>query len=410
MLHASGGFRFLSNSGSFTMKRQWEVDALRGLMLVLMTITHLPTRLTEPLGQPFGFVSAAEGFVLLSAYMAGLVYSRRAYRDGMASMQRAFRQRALKVYMCHAATLLFLFTVITAVGLRSDQSAVKNLASYYLAQPHAAFLAGLLLVYEPPLLDILPMYVLFMLISPWALAFTLRHGWRGVLATSVLLWLLSHVGLSEWMYQGLAAWTGLPVPLGETGSFNTFSWQLLWLVGLWMGASRNAPGAQPFRLPPWSVALAAAVALYGFYWRHEGINGQAPFGGDVQLNMLFDKWQLGPLRLLNFLALGILTIRFGPLLLRKLPRQRWLESMGAASLEVFCAQLVVVLLVLALFGNNPLARPWWGDALLVSAVFAALYGVARVTLRRTSAAAGVGVTPPAVGAVKCDTMTDCHSR
>jgi hypothetical protein len=53
------------------MKRLWEVDALRGLMLVLMTLTHLPSRLTDPLGQPFGFVSAAEGFVLLSAFMAG---------------------------------------------------------------------------------------------------------------------------------------------------------------------------------------------------------------------------------------------------------------------------------------------------------------------------------------------------
>ena len=56
-------------------KRLWELDALRGLMLVLMTLTHLPTRLTTPTGQPFGYVSAAEGFVLLSAFMAGMVYS-----------------------------------------------------------------------------------------------------------------------------------------------------------------------------------------------------------------------------------------------------------------------------------------------------------------------------------------------
>ena len=47
-------------------RRYWEIDAVRGLMLVLMTITHVPTRFTDPVGQPFGFVSAAEGFVLLS--------------------------------------------------------------------------------------------------------------------------------------------------------------------------------------------------------------------------------------------------------------------------------------------------------------------------------------------------------
>ena len=70
------------------MKRYWEIDALRGLMLVLMTVTHLPTRLTDPLGQPFGFVSAAEGFVLLSAFVAGLVYSRISYNRGVDSMRQ----------------------------------------------------------------------------------------------------------------------------------------------------------------------------------------------------------------------------------------------------------------------------------------------------------------------------------
>lgn len=372
------------------MKRQWEVDALRGLMLVLMTLTHLPSRLTDPMGQPFGFVSAAEGFVLLSAYMAGLVYGRRAWRDGIEAMQGAFRQRALKVYMSHAAMLLFLFTVITAVGLRSDQAAVKNLASYYLQHPHAAFLSALLLVYEPPLLDILPMYVLFMLMSPWALTFALRHGWRSVLAASGLLWLMSQFGLSEWVYEVTVRLTGLPVPFNEMGSFDTLSWQFLWLFGLWMGASRNAPAARPFRFSNGTIVLAVVVALYGLHWRHEGLNGQAPFGGDMQLNMLFDKWKLGPLRLLDLLALGVLTIRFGPALLRKLPRQHWLEAMGSASLQVFCAQLVAVLLTLAVFGDNQLARPWWGDVLLLLVVFGVLYGVARVAL-----GLGRGATPTA---------------
>ena len=95
-------------------------------MLVLMTLTHLPTRLTDPLGQPFGWVSAAEGFVLLSGFTAGLVYSRVARERGAAAMERAFWQRALKVYLVQAATLIFLFTVITRVGLRIDQENEYN--------------------------------------------------------------------------------------------------------------------------------------------------------------------------------------------------------------------------------------------------------------------------------------------
>ncbi|RZL61345.1 MAG: OpgC domain-containing protein [Variovorax sp.] len=362
------------------MKRYWEIDALRGLMLVLMTVTHLPTRLTDPLGQPFGFVSAAEGFVLLSAFMAGLVYSRIGYSRGVEPMRRAFWQRALKVYMSQAATLLFLLTVVTALGLRIDQTAVKDLVSYYLAAPREAFLFGLLLIYEPALLDILPMYIFFMLLSPWVLAFALRHGWTGVMVASASLWGLAQFGFSEWLYALAAEYLGLSVPFREMGAFNAFAWQFLWFTGLWMGASRNAPGAQPLRVPRPLLVVAAGLALYGLYWRHHGLHGQAPFGGDIELNLLFDKWQLGPLRLVNLIVLGMLALSFGPALLRKLPRMHWLEAMGSASLPVFCAHLVAVLLVLAFWGDNQLARPWGGDALLLAAVFGWLYAVARATL------------------------------
>ena len=125
------------------LNRLLELDALRGLMLVLMTITHLPTRLSSPLGQPFGYVSAAEGFVLLSAYMAGLVYGRTAQKKGIDEMAGAFWRRAFKVYACHLAILLFLFTVIAFVGLKVEQDAVKNLMAFYLAHPGAAFLPAL---------------------------------------------------------------------------------------------------------------------------------------------------------------------------------------------------------------------------------------------------------------------------
>ncbi|MES2183932.1 MAG: OpgC domain-containing protein [Pseudomonadota bacterium] len=358
--------------------RLWEIDALRGLMLVLMTLTHLPTQLTTPLGQPFGFVSAAEGFVLLSAYMAGLVYGRLAWRKSVVEMERAFWRRALKVYWCQAATLVFLFTVIAFIGVKAAQPAVTNLMSFYLQQPTVALVSSLLLVYEPPLLDILPLYVLFMLVSPWALAFALRHGWAPVMGASVLLWLLAQFGLGHWMYETTSALVPMPVPYTETGSFETYGWQFLWMLGLWMGASRNDPRAAPFTFPNWALVVAVCIGVGCAVWRHQV--GQAPFEADEQLNLLFDKWLLGPLRLINLFALTILAIRFGPGLARALPRQRWLETLGQASLPVFCAQLVVVLLVLSLFGAR-FDRPWWQDGLLLVGCFGTLYMVARISLR-----------------------------
>lgn len=287
------------------MGRRWEIDALRGLMLVLMTVSHLPTRLSVPLGQPLGFVSAAEGFVLLSAYMAGMVYGRLANDAGIAAMRRAFWQRALKVYACHAATLLLLFTVIAAWGLHVDQPAVKNMMLYYLEQPASGLLAGLLLIYQPPLLDILPMYVLFLLASPWILAHALRHGWQGPMGVSVALWLLSLFGLNQCVHAVIEDVVGLGVPFHETGAFFTLSWQFLWLLGLWMGASRTEPAAKPFAFPGWAVLGAVAVAVVCLVWRHWA--GQVPIAAHPDLNFLFDKWQLAPLRMLNLFALMIVS-------------------------------------------------------------------------------------------------------
>ncbi|RZI99176.1 MAG: hypothetical protein EOP39_25170, partial [Rubrivivax sp.] len=59
---------------------------------------------------------------------------------------------------------------------------------------------------------------------------------------------------------------------------------------------------------------------------------------------------------------------------------RWLETLGMASLPVFCAHLVVVLLVLSVWGGSATARPLWGDALMIAACFGVLYAVARVSV------------------------------
>ncbi len=368
-----------------------ELDALRGLMLLLMTVTHMPTRLSSPLGQPFGYVSAAEGFVLLSAYMAGLVYGRTAREKSIETMGQAFWRRALKVYACHIAILLFLFTVIAFVGITVDQPAVKNLINYYLAEPLRALIAGAALLYKPPLLDILPMYVLFMLASPWLMGYGLRRGWRGVIALSVTLWLAAQFGLGRWLYELTLGAMDAHLPFSETGAFGTFAWQFLWVMGLWMGASRSEPGVTPFVFPRWAVGAAIAITVVGFLWRH--IVGQIPFAEGSAYNLLLDKWQLGPLRLINLFALTVLVIRFGPAWVALRPRWPILEKLGSASLPVFSAHLLVVLLVLAVWGDSTTARSPGGDALLLAACFGLLYVTAEVTLwlDRTSAKAAQAV-------------------
>ena len=358
--------------------RLWQVDALRGLMLVLMTFTHVPTRFVSPLGQPFGYVSAAEGFVLLSAFMAGWIYTRRQIKSGETEMRTAFLKRVLKIYLAQAALLFFLFFAVAMVGLVVQRDEVTNLVSFFLQQPIAAFVGALLLVYNPPLLDILPMYILFMLASPLALVHGARRGWRGLLGGSIVLWLAAQFGLNRALYDAVVQVTGLPIPLQETGSFHIVAWQLLWMLGLWIGAS-YAHRTHVTVFPRWLVACAAAVVVVGLVWRHAV--GQAPFLGDVVLNLLFDKWRLGPLRLINLLGLVVLAVHFAPWLKARLPRARGLEMLGAASLPVFCAHLVIALLALTAFGEPRPTRPWLLDIAILATCFALLFLVAWISER-----------------------------
>ena len=358
--------------------RLWQVDALRGLMLVLMTITHVPTRFVSPLGQPFGYVSAAEGFVLLSAFMAGWIYTQRQIKSGETEMRTAFLKRVLKIYLAQAALLFFLFFAVAMIGLVVQREEVTNLVSFFLQQPIAAFVGALLLVYNPPLLDILPMYILFMLASPLALVHGARRGWLGLLGGSIALWLGAQVGLNRALYDAVVRVTGLPIPLHETGAFHILAWQMLWMLGLWMGAT-YAHRRHVTVFPSWLVACAAIVAATGLVWRHA--IGQAPFLGDVVLNMLFDKWQLGPLRVVNLLALVVLAVHFAPWLATRLPRLKVLETLGAASLPVFCAHLVIALLTLTAFGEPRPTRPWSLDVAILATSFALLYVVAWISER-----------------------------
>jgi len=355
------------------MKRRPEIDALRGLMLVLMTLTHLPTRLSGPLGQPLGFVSAAEGFVFLSAFMAGLISSRQALNSGVLAMCKAFWLRGLKLYACHVAMLLYLFTLIAAIGIKTDQQSIKNLISFYLREPLTALMSSLLLIYNPPLLDILPMYVAFMVMSPLILTIGLRTGWTAILIVSGMIWFLAQFGIEKEIYQAARNFTAIKVPFHETGAFDILAWQLIWVLGLSLGAELAASSAPTARIPLSIIYSAMTVAFSGFAARH--LFGQSALDAYPHLATLLNKWHLGPIRLLNFFALLILTLRYGETFKTTI-QFRFLERLGTASLAVFCAHLAVVLLALALIGDKKGAIPFWQEIALISLTLCVMYGTA----------------------------------
>jgi hypothetical protein len=363
------------------MQRQTELDWLRGLMLVLMTVTHLPTWFSAHVGQPFGFVSAAEGFVFLSAYLVGTVYSQTAIKRGFPAMRRALWGRAAKVYAAHAALILLLFWVLVPFALSHGAHPITDLASFYVERPAVALMSGLLLAYNPPLLDILPMYVLFLLFSPLILEHASRRGWGILLSVSAAVWLYAQLGGGRHVYESMAAIVGWPVPYSQTGAFALLAWQLLWLVGLRAGALNAAAAAETRRSDTrWSgpvIWTAALLAALFFVWRH--VTGQMPFGAEAALNALFDKWHLGPLRLLNFAVLAVIVVH-GRRVLAAWAEHSSIATLGRASLTVFVAHLVVCLALLATVGDAVGPDVSLLDAVLLLGTLVTLYAVARVSL------------------------------
>ncbi len=325
------------------LERRPELDALRGLFLVWMTLTHLPTRFSDFVNSPLGFVSSAEGFVFVSALLVGRLYFRDLYRDASDVRIRLWK-RSLKIYGYHLLMLAVAFTVAAAFAVHTHKAAISNLLDFYLAHPLVAIAGSVLLLYCPPLLDILPMYVTFLFLTPMLLSAAARFGWKKILLASGGVWFLAQFGLRDLVHNWIVHLTHLQIPLQETGAFNLFAWQAVWTAGLWVGARSAMQEPVLRRVPGWVAALSCAACLFfiGVRWGWLG-----PHLTQQALGIQLDKWQIGPLRVLNLVTFSIVLYWLRKYLLRWVAIEPFL-TLGKASLQVFCTHVVFVFVGLAL--------------------------------------------------------------
>ena len=378
------------------LSRMPELDALRGLFLVWMTLTHLPTRFSELVNQPFGFVSSAEGFVFLSALLVARLYIRQAMVDGQGLRVKLWR-RALKIYGYHLILLALAFTLAARLAIVTHRTALLNLLDFYLAHPVVAILGSLLLIYCPPLLDILPLYVIFLVATPLLLSAALRYGWSRVIAGSLIIWTLSQFGMRGAIDSFVVHITHLPIPLQESGAFNLFSWQWVWVAGLWIGA-KSAEGPLPLsRIPGWVTAVCAAICAFFIGVRHEWLGYHL---STQVLGIYLDKWNIGPLRMVNLVALAVVFYWLRKPVLRLVAVEPFL-TLGKASLEVFFAHIIFVFIGLALLYGEVTELQGYAAVLLVTVTLSGMMLVAVREVRKqkeklhTQPKAPQSVVPPA---------------
>src|SRR5208337_3598943 len=92
---------------SAKMKRFIEFDVLRGVLLLMMSVDHSPSSLRRFTDQSLGFFTTAECFVFISAFLAGMLFRKRAEKLGFAAARSSTIRRAWRIYGAHLVTLTF---------------------------------------------------------------------------------------------------------------------------------------------------------------------------------------------------------------------------------------------------------------------------------------------------------------
>lgn len=319
------------------MKRIEALDSLRGLFLLIMTINHLLwiSRGDSPLfmltWQPLGLFGAAEGFIFLSGLLAGAIYSRKSLSN--CQLKKKSRYRALVIYKYHLICLLSIFIWIYFCMYQYPDMIFlfSEKATNILSAPVTTLVTSAALINQPDYYDILPIYIVFMLLLP-VVIIACRKG---------LLWLVVSTSIVVWSYsQSLNALLLAPLltaTSSQWGLFNPFAWQFLFVTGAVFGFLLQN-NTLKWRHPVFTM-LAVVIAMILFAIRYRLF----PLSGEVlsSISALNNKAELGFIRVLNLVVWAYLVA----MIIQCRPRLlciNGLSYIGRQSLLVFSWHVVLI--------------------------------------------------------------------
>ncbi|SLN40974.1 OpgC protein [Roseivivax jejudonensis] len=379
------------------------LDGFRGFFLLFMMIAHTTGQFWSIPGfynhHALGFVEDAQGFVFISGFVVGLVYTKLMDKRGAAGMRTGVLRRIRTIYTYQAAMILGFAGA--AVGLAA-WGMTPGVLGQYLDAPFAFTLASLGLVTGSMHLGILALYIWMMLLTPLALVAFARGHARWVFGLSVAAWLLAQTGWPDAAQRpieaGLAS-AGAPINIGIY--FNVFGWQAIYFFALWLGFlfARDRFDPAWMRTPRARLAFWAALGgVVAFALFDRALNlGWLP---DDMRRLAYDRLDRGnmdAIYLANF-ALDLYVVGWllnaapqsGNRVLAAVSRgiewiftRRPLVFLGQHSLQVFTAHVVMIYLIMWGMQDRS-AGPVVGN-LAVLASLMPLYAVAWIHARSVAA-------------------------
>jgi hypothetical protein len=344
------------------MQRLKLIDGLRGYFLLFMLINHLAFQggfwLVHVNLRELSFVEDAQGFVFLSGLLVGMVHAPKMLKWGFAKDAVKIHRRAVELYL-HAIGLI-LGVLLVAELIPGARTFWRDWLGQLSALDHGPTISTLLLVYQPTFMDILPQYIVYMLLAPVVVWFCLKGCSGQVVVCSVLVWLTAQFGFHRPAVSVLNQWLTQSGELGLRSAFNVLAWQIVFFAGTVLGVL-TAQGRIPWGavLDPGRTALpkaALAICLLLMPLRIASAYELLPPNLLDRLAMVDDRTSFGVICLINFVAAGVglawllvagprsnrAWIRRSAALLTGLFQLRFLRLLGRHSLQVYVWHVLVI--------------------------------------------------------------------
>ncbi|WP_235855855.1 OpgC family protein [Mesobaculum littorinae] len=336
----AGGAERFENSlvvRAVTGGRDARIDVFRGLALAMIYINHVPQTIYDEItSRNFGFSDAAELFVFLSGTSAGLAYSRY-FRSGplWPGLSRIWG-RAWTLYLVHLFILVWVLALAAAVARwGGDPDMLWRDNMQYFGIDPTAFLMGLpSLTHQLGYVNILPLYIVLLLIAPLPIIAGLRAPWLTILGSGIVWAVCDQFRINL---------PNFPTPGGWF--FNPLAWQFLFTIGLMTGIALK-DGRRLVPRHPALIGLSGAIVLGALLWMkwktlgyaaNSGLRWLAQHGAPYWVRN-FDKTFLAVPRLVHILAAAYF---FSALpIVRRICGSPWLrffDVLGRHALPVFAA-------------------------------------------------------------------------
>ncbi|MEM9342325.1 MAG: OpgC domain-containing protein [Pseudomonadota bacterium] len=365
--------------------RDIRLDFFRGIAMFIILIAHVPGNwLTLWIPARFGFSDATEIFVFCSGMASAIAFGKVFREQGNLMGTIRVSYRVWQVYWAHVC--LFFAIAMAMVVLNALIPDGRNYVSQLNLHPFfnntQENLLGLLtLTYVPNYFDILPMYLVILVMLPLVFALYSVNRWLA-LALVVGLWFSAQAWVLDLNFPA-EPWSE------RQWFFNPFGWQLIFFTGFaFMSRWIPAPPVD-WRLFAVALLIVLLIVPLAYFRIHREVEWIAEWRQEWRV--LFTKTDFGILRYIHFLALAyVMWVLAGPMGARLMPKAAvgWLSTLwqglltvilkvGQQSLAVFIASMFLARLMGALLdvvGRTHFSMLWvnlLGASLIVGVAYLA---------------------------------------